>query len=427
MNESGAAAASGVGGRARGNSPFGPAIPSILVAVVYAFAVLVWSAAGDVLPGGRWFAVHLFTLGVVTNLVLTFSEHFARTLTRVPGGPSRWWPVVTNIGILAVLVGLPTDSLPLLASGASVTALAVAAAAVRIRRMRRASVGARLAWIVRLYEWAHVAFVLGAMTGAVLGIGVTAGTGWYVGVRLSHLHANVLGWAGLTLLATLVFFGPTMVRARIEDGADARARRVLPFGAAGVVVGVVLLATIGLPDPLGSTARIVAAVALAAYAWAASIVCAPVLRVALRAKPTGPRPLVIAVAIWFPIAAWSGVAVVATGALEWFETVGVVALVGVLGQSMFATLIYLAPLLLGRRTAARDAVRSALESGARLRGGILSAGVIVTALAVSPLLWSAPERAATLAATGWTALAGVMVVTLLTATLSARVVGRSAA
>jgi hypothetical protein len=415
------------GDRPRGASPFGPSIPSVLIALAYGVAVLVWLAGGDALPGGRWFAVHLFTLGVLTNLVLTFSEHFARTLTRAPGERSWWWPVVTNLGVLAVLVGLPSASLPLLAGGASLTVLSVAAAAVRIRRMRRTSVGARLAWVVQLYEWAHVAFVVGATSGAMLGMGVMAGTGWYVGVRLTHLHANVLGWAGLTLLATLVFFGPTMVRARIEDGADARARRVLPVGAVGLVVALALLAAVGLQSPLGPAARLAAASALAAYAWSVSVVCAPVLRVALAAKPTGPRPLVIAIAVWFPVVAWSAVAVVATGALEWLDAVGVVALVGVLAQSMLATLVYLAPLLIGRSTVARDAIRIALEVGARLRGMVLSSAVIMTALAVSPLLRPEPDRAAALAAAGWATLGTVMFATSAAALVGARRAERSAA
>ncbi|MEX0705927.1 MAG: hypothetical protein WD041_04855, partial [Nitriliruptoraceae bacterium] len=63
-------------------SPVAGETPSIAVAVVYAMATLVWLAFGDVLPGGRWLAVHLFTLGVLTNLVLTFSGHFARAITQ---------------------------------------------------------------------------------------------------------------------------------------------------------------------------------------------------------------------------------------------------------------------------------------------------------------------------------------------------------
>lgn len=41
-----------------------------------------------------------------TNLVLVFSEHFGRTLTRQPDQRIRWQPAVTNAGVLAVLLGV---------------------------------------------------------------------------------------------------------------------------------------------------------------------------------------------------------------------------------------------------------------------------------------------------------------------------------
>lgn len=96
-------------GHGRARSPFGMAAPSIVLALGYAAATLGWVAIGDRLSGGRWFAVHLFTLGVLTNLVLTFSEHFSRTVTRAQGERAAWWPAVTNAGIGAVLVGWLAD------------------------------------------------------------------------------------------------------------------------------------------------------------------------------------------------------------------------------------------------------------------------------------------------------------------------------
>jgi hypothetical protein len=373
----------------------------VAAALGYAVAALVWVGWGDVLPGGRWLAVHLFTLGVLTNAVLTFSEHFSRTLTRTPGERAWWWPAVTNVGIVAVVVGLPSGSRILLAVGATTVTASVLLAYLRIRRMRLRALGARFTWIVRIYERAHGAFVHGAVLGLLLGIGVLPGT-LYGGVRLAHLHVNVLGWGGLTLLATLVFFGPTMARTRIRPGADARAAVALRTGATGLTVAVLALIAAMIPGTAGTLARLVAALALAVFAGAATTVVAPVVHAVARGRPGAPRPLIVAASLWLVAVVWVDVVVVAAGAWRWVDALGLVALVGVLGQAIVATLAYLAPMLRGRTTAARDALRERLDAASGLRAIGLNLGI---ALVVGGAL-GAPTAAA-----GWVLVAVVLAAT----------------
>ncbi len=396
-------------GRPRGASPFGSAAPSILAALVYAGALVVWLVTGDALPGGRPFAVHLFTLGVLTNLVLTFSEHFARTVTRTAGERSWWWPIVTNLGILAVLVGLPTRWLPALAGGATLLIAVVFLAYVRLRRMRKAAVGARFAWIVRIYERAHGAFVHGAVFGALIGVGLVSGS-WFGTTRTAHLHAMVLGWGGLTLLATLVFFGPTMARTRIEPGADDRSARLLRHGATGLSVAILLLFLAGIGGTWGQVLNVVAAGGLTVYAAAATLVCLPVARAVRSAKLTAARPLVLGVCLWFPVVVWADVVVVLGSAWRWLDMLGVIALTGVLAQAILATLVYLAPMLRGRTTDARDTIRVRLEAGGRTRAVAVSLGVVLVALATSPLI-STPA----LLGIGWGTVILTVLLTLATA------------
>jgi len=396
-------------GRPRGASPFGSAAPSILAALAYAGALVLWLVAGDALPGGRPFAVHLFTLGVLTNLVLTFSEHFGRTVTRTAGERSWWWPIVTNLGILGVLVGLPSRWLPALAGGATLLIVVVFLAYVRLRRMRKAAIGARFAWIVRIYERAHGAFIHGAVFGALIGVGLVTGS-WFGATRAAHLHAMVLGWGGLTLLATLVFFGPTMARTRIEPGADDRSARLLRHGATGLSVAILLLFAAGLGGTWGQVLNIAAAGGLTVYAVAATLVCLPVARAVAGAKPTAARPLVLGVCIWFPLVVWADVVVVAGSAWRWLDMLGVIALTGVLAQAILATLIYLAPMLRGRTTDARDTVRIRLEVGGRTRAVAVSLGVVLVAFATSPLL-AAPA----LLGIGWGLVILPLAVTLVVA------------
>jgi hypothetical protein len=396
-------------GRPRGASPFAAAAPSITAALLYGMALVVWLVVGDRLPGGRWFAVHLFTLGVLTNLVLTFSEHFARTVTRKEGERAAWWPLLTNLGVVLVLVGLPSGLRPALVAGATILTGVVFAAYLRLRRMRRHAVGARFAWIVRVYERAHGAFIHGAVIGALLGVGLLPG-GWYVGGRLAHLHANVLGWGGLTLLATLVFFGPTMARTRIEPGADERAARALRHGASGLSIGIVLLLLTGIGGTAATAARIGAALGLAVFAWSATAVCIPVAQAVRRARPTAARPLILAVCAWFPVVVWADVAVVAAGGWRWVDALGVAALGGVLAQAILAALVYLAPMLRGRSTGDRETIRERLERGARTRVVLFDLGVVASVVGALRLVDVGP-----LAGLGWVTIAATMVATALVA------------
>ncbi len=396
-------------GRARGRSPFSDVVPTLWLVAVYAVLVATWVVAGPVLPGERWLAVHLFTLGVLTNAILAFSEHFSRAVTRTPGERAWWWTWIANLGIVLLLVGLPTGWLPLLAAGATIITAVVFLAWYRLRRMRRQAVGARFAWIVRVYERAHGQFVHAAVLGAVLGLGLVPGS-WYTGVRLAHLHANVLGWGGLTLMATLVFFGPTMARVQIEPGADDRAARALRWGATGLTAAVLLLLLLGLPGVGGSVARIAATVGLVVYAGAVTRVCLPVWRAVYRARVTGPRPLVLGAATWLPIVAWSDVLVVGTAGWRWLDGLGLVALAGVLAQAISATLVYLAPMLRGRTTGDRETVRYRLEVGTRTRGVVFNLGVLLVVMDALRLGGALP-----FAAVGWGSLLVVLLVTAVTA------------
>ncbi len=362
-------------------SPFGGSAPTLRVAVTYLTAAAVWVAFGDTLPGGRWFSVHLFTLGALTNLILVFSDHFARTLTRSPAAQVRWQLPVVNLGIVLVLVGIPIGSTVAIAAGASVTTGVVFASYLRLRRLRKAAVGARFTWIVRGYERAHGAFIHGAVLGALLGTGVLGGA-WYGSARLAHLHVNILGWGGLTLLSTLVFFGPTITRCRILPGADDRAARALRHGATGLTVAVLLLLATGVRGAAAVPLRLGAALGLAVFAWAATVTCIAVFRAVTRAKPTAAKAPVLAVCIWLTVVVWADVAVVATGAWWLLDALGVAVIVGVLVPTITATLTYLAPMLRGPTAPVRAAITERLATGAEVRAIVANAAaatLVVTA------------------------------------------------
>lgn len=342
--------------------------PAVTVAALYAVAVVAVLASG----GGRWIAVHLFTLGILTNLVVALTVHFAETVLHAPARGGRTARLVLlNAGVLAML---PREPPLVFATGATVVAAAVTWLYLDLRGMRRATLSHRFAFVVRAYERAAGAFLHGAALGVLAGLGVLGGA-WWGTARLAHLHLGVLGWGGLTLLATVVFFGPTMMRTRIRDGADGRAGRWLRHGMTGLTAGALLLLASAVGGTAGLALRVAAAAGLGVYALAATAIATDVLQAGRRAKPSLAAWSITASCTWFVVAVWADVAVVATGAWRFLGALGAALLAGVLGQAILAALNYLTPMMSTGGPEARGVVRAGVEFAGVVRFAALNTGV----------------------------------------------------
>lgn len=382
-------------------------LPAVVASAVYALAAIVWVSVGAALPGGRWAAVHLFTLGVVSNLVVTLTHHFAQTVLHAPARSARHGRfLLLNAGVVLLVAGLPTGLTWVFLAGAVALTAAVCWLYIDLRRSRRQALAARFAFVVRGYERACGAFLHGALLGGLLGAGVFSGA-WYGAGRLAHLHLNVLGWGGLTLLATVVFFGPTVMRTKIEEGADAAAVPALRHAATGLTVAAVALLLTGIGGAGALAARLVAAGGLAVYAAGATVVCRDVLRAGKRARPSAHARLLQAACGWLLLAVWADVLVVATGQLGLLDALGVLLLVGVLGQAILGALGYLAPMVRGTGPGSRAAVRQRLEAFGRLRPLALNLGVAL--LVVAAMLGaSGGMPGAVVARSGWLLVVAVV-------------------
>lgn len=388
-------------------APFAHLVPGIAVASAYGAAAMVWVLAGSALPGGRWLAVHLFTLGVVSNLVLVMTDHFAGTLTRAARDGRSWQRLALfNLGALGVLVGLPVSAPAAVVAGAVVATSAVTWLYLALRRQRTQALGARFGFVVRAYERAAAAFLHGAVLGAVLGAGLLAGE-WHGSVRLAHLTVNVLGWGGLVLLATVVFFGPTLLRAQMAPNAQRWAVPALRHGATALSVAVAALIVTAAPGAVGTGARVVASLALAGYAAAATAVCVPVLRSARRGVPSAHGRMIGAACVWLPLAVWAGVVVLAADHRALLAALGLTLLVGVLAQAIVAAVSYLLPMACGAGSDARAAARDRLARLPRLRSAVFNVGVLAVVGAHVIRALSAAEVAA-LTAGGWALVTGAV-------------------
>jgi hypothetical protein len=371
----------------------------------YGAAALVWLTFGDALPGGRWFAVHLFTLGVLSNAVVALSEHFARALLHTEGPDHRTARfIMLNTGALLVLGFPPTLRYPL-AAGATLLAVTVGWLWLDLHRMRATTTQTRFAFVVRGYELACAAFLVGALLGGLLGTAVLRGT-WYGASRMAHLHVNVLGWGGLTLLATLVFFGPTLLRTRMLEGAEATGARAVPFAAGGLLLAVTALVMAG-GFPSAAWPRWVAAGGLALYAGASTAVCMAVLRAGRAARVFLHGRMIQATCVWFPAIVWGDVVVVALDRPRLFDALGAALIVAVLGQAIAATINYLTPMVWVAGRDPRNAARERLERLGVWRVALLNLGaVLVVASAVAGT--GAAQVGSALARIGWLLVAAVL-------------------
>jgi hypothetical protein len=330
------------------------------LALGFAVAALAWATL-DGLPGQRWVAVHLFTLGVLTPLIVAFSREQVRTLLRVvPRGDLVIRSLLT-IGALGVATGMvaadatagsapPAWPAATIAVGGMLSILGVAVALVGLVRARReAGTDVRFDWLLRTYVHAHALFVVGAPLGALLGAGFVPAEA-YVAVRFGHLHALPVGFAALTLLATVVLYGPMLLRAQLSPQAEAAARRWLPRASLGAVLAIVGLLARALPAPADRPAGWVAAAGLAVVALTAAVTLRHLG--AILARKRGDSPLVGVLLswaiVWLTIALTADAVVVATGSWRLLDAVGLVAFVGAFAQAIAATLGHVLTMYLPR-------------------------------------------------------------------------------
>lgn len=327
-----------------------------------------------------WLALHLLTLGVLTNAVLVWSRHFAQALLHARVDSERWAAarlVSLNAGVLAVLAGVSLGQPVVVALGVAGVVIPVAAHGWALGLMaRRATLAGRL----RVSAWYYVAsagfLVVGGVVGGLLGTGaVPAGSRWDEPLHLAHVHLNLFGFVGLAVVGTTFMLWPAVLRTRMGQDVPAVAGRVLPLLSGGLSVAVV-----------GLLARqpVVAAAGMLGYAAGLGWALVPWLATARRRAP-------------HTAAAWhlaSGTGWLLAGTL--LDTVGVargqtaavaalgplvpVLAVGFAGLTLIGALTFLLPVTIGGGPAGNKALARILELGWPARLAAANIGVLLVAL-----------------------------------------------
>mgnify|MGYP001601702304 FL=1 len=346
------------------------------------YVALGWLAAAVVItlvhrwvPDATWLMIHLVLLGALTHSALVWSEHFAHTLLRtLPDEAGRRRQNVRILllaaGGLAVFVGVPLAQWWLVVVGVVLVSAAVLWHAAHLVRVLRKALPSRFRVVTHSYVAAALCLPIGSGFGAALAFGLPEE--WHGRLLVAHLATNLLGWIGLTVTGTLVTFWPTMLRTRMDDRAEALAKRALPIQVAGLVVAVA-----------GTLVgwRPMALLGVAVYAlgllWWGRALARPLMAKGLREFAPAS---VLAALVWGAIGiVWLGALLVVTpswGALaDVFPLVGGVLAVGFAAQLLSGALSYLIPSVMGGGPSVVRAGQAWFDRWAGWRLAVINAGL----------------------------------------------------
>lgn len=210
--------------------------------ILYLIAALVFGIFQKSSEGGEpaWLTVHLLLLGAVTNAIVTWSDHFVSALLWARSqNRSRQMTIISllNIGIVGVLFSVSKHAHAILVLSALLMAGVIAFYLRGMTGLIKGSLNKRFKGVVAFYQLAALMILVG-MTLGVIDAYKSDEDIWQSRVTLAHLHANLLGWVGLTIIGTLVTLWPTVLRTQMHDKAIANAKLGLKFLITGIVVSI---------------------------------------------------------------------------------------------------------------------------------------------------------------------------------------------
>lgn len=166
---------------------------------------------------GIWLPLHLTLAGAVTTAISGAMQNFMLALTATPAPPAgvSWAQLgLVVVGTTLIVVGVPFSIPWLVAVGGTAFVAATGILAWMLWRSWGRALNKRHALPMAAYGAAVLAALMGGTLGALLGSHSVAGA-TYVHVRRAHMTLNVLGFASLTVVGTLVTLLPTVLRVRM--------------------------------------------------------------------------------------------------------------------------------------------------------------------------------------------------------------------
>ena len=210
--------------------------------VLWLLAAVITALVHPFVPDSTWLMLHMVALGAITHSIMVWSTHFAVSLLKNhPDIDARATQnrrlVLLHLGIIAVLVGVPTTWWWLVLTGATAVVAAVVWHGWQLARRLRGALPGRFRIVVHHYLAAAAFLPVGATLGVLLARGYSDEV--HARLVLAHSLVNVLGWVGITVLGTLITLWPTILRVRMDPGAERRATHALPGLVAGLTFALV--------------------------------------------------------------------------------------------------------------------------------------------------------------------------------------------
>ncbi|MFF0989881.1 multicopper oxidase domain-containing protein [Kocuria nitroreducens] len=328
-------------------------------------------------PDTRWLMVHLVTLGLVTNSIMVWSQHFSESLlkNRLPDdarGRQLARIRLLNAGIVVLIAGLLSTWYWLIVLAAALIGSALAWHGTALLGQLRTALPSRFAVTVKFYVVAAFLLPVGAVLGAVLASGMPES--WHARALLAHEATNVLGFVGLTVAGTLLTLWPTILRTRMVETSTRITAVALPVMTGGIMTTVV-----------GSLSGAVwvAVVGLAVYAGGLAAVVLVMVRTAARRRPVDYAGFSMAAGVAWWLA--TTVAIVWLVGARGFDTAVLRQLTapfvaGFLAQVLLGAMTYLLPVTMGGGPATVRAARQAINRAAMFRVVVINLCVLLFSL-----------------------------------------------
>lgn len=302
------------------------------------WAVL-WSAMIATGGGSAWWGpLHAFFSGTVLLAISGATQLFSTTWSASSpadarlGALQRW---AVALGALGVVVGYSRRVTWLLVSGAILVGVGLIALGGILVGVVRRSLLRRFDWATRFYLLALGCGLGGVTLGAIVGAGVAGPS--YLDFRTAHMHLNLVGLVGFTIVGTIPTLLPTTVHHRMVSGKELR----LSFAASVVAAIAMAAGAIFGPIPVGLGAGIAALAAV-------TVLGGVVLRLGVaRVFGSGfPASMIVTGAVWLTGWAVHQAIVLVSGGHQVFAAATAIGASGV-ALVLFGSLAYLVPVLAG--------------------------------------------------------------------------------